>query len=168
MVVQDAMAKNVSVCRPENNLAEVAATMWQRRCGSLPVVDAAGSVLSVITDRDICIALGTRNLRASEVQVKDVSLARVFSCEAKDDVLLALQTMAAQNVRRLPAFDDGRLVGIISIDDLLMHAERRGGKSGIAYEDVVEAAKTILRNRSRDSVHEPAELIALEHAVGTI
>ena len=162
MNVNDVMVKSVSVCRPDHNLAEVVATLWEGRCGALPVVDGRGKVTSVITDRDICIALGTRNLRASEVQVKDVSLPRVFSCGPHDDVRLALKTMESQNVRRLPVVDpDGKLIGILSIDDLLLHSERRAGKAGISHEDAVNAVKSILKNRSREAVHERADLVAL-------
>ena len=134
MNVRDIMVKKVSVCESDNNLAQVAAIMWNERCGLLPVLDSRGKVTSVITDRDICIALGTRNLRASEVQVKDVSPPRVFSCGPSDDILSALDTMVSQNVRRLPVIgEDGRLVGILSIDDVLLHSEN--------YENVVNAAK---------------------------
>jgi CBS domain-containing protein len=164
MNVKDVMVKNVSVCRPDNNLAEVAATMWDARCGVLPVVDCRGVVIGMITDRDICIALGTRNIRASEVMVKDVSLPSVFSCRANDDVRRALNTMTSQDVRRLPVVDDdGKLVGIVSIDDLFMHSERQSGKLEISYEDVVDAAKSILNDRSPGHAHEPAELVALAH-----
>ena len=167
MNVKDVMVKNVSVCQPDNNLAEVTATMWDECCGSLPVLDGRGNVTSVITDRDICIALGTRNVRASELHVKDVSLPGVFSCGANEDVLLALKTMVSQNVRRLPVVDDGgKLVGILSIDDLLLHAGSWVDKSGISCEDVVNAAKAILKDRSRGSVHEPAELVAVASAPG--
>lgn len=165
MKVEDVMVKTVTVCRPENNLAEVAAMMWDERCGSLPVVDGHGSVMSMITDRDICIALGTRNMRASELQVQDVSLPRVFNCRAKEDVLLALQTMMSQNVRRLPVVDDdGRLIGILSIDDLLLQSDRGQSDPGISDKDVVNAVKVILKSRSPGSVHGPGELVALGHA----
>lgn len=156
MKVEDVMVRKVAVCRPENNLAEVAAMMWDERCGSLPVVDSLGNVASMITDRDICIALGTRNVRASELQVQDVSLPRVFNCRAKEDVLLALQTMTSQNVRRLPVVDDdGKLIGILSIDDLLLQSDKRQNESGISDKDVVNAVKVILKSRSRGLVHEP-------------
>ena len=57
MRVKDVMVKSVKVCRPKMNLAEVVAKMWDECCGALPVVDERGSVVSMITDRDICIAL---------------------------------------------------------------------------------------------------------------
>lgn len=162
MKVKDVMVESVKVCRPDNNLAEVAAAMWEARCGVLPVLGRHGAVTSIITDRDICIALGSRNLRASELQVSDVSLPRVFTCSADDDVRLALNTMKSQDVRRLPVVgDDGKLVGILSIDDLLLHSGRSAGKSGIPYKVVVDAAKSILKDRTPGHIREPAELIPM-------
>src|SRR5579859_1078894 len=120
MRVKDVMVKSVKVCRPRMNLAEVVARMWDERCGALPVVDERGSVASMITDRDICIALGTRNVQASALKVEDVSLPRVFTCRPEDEVHAALRTMVSQNVRRLPVVDsEGAPEGILSIDDLV-------------------------------------------------
>jgi CBS domain-containing protein len=134
MKVKDAMVKEVTVCTPEQSLAEVAAMMWDARCGALPVLDASGNVVSVITDRDVCIALGTRNARAPEVRVKDVSLPRVFTCSEDDNIRLALGTMISQNVRRLPVLGPGKkLTGILSIDDVLRWSKERAGAAGISY-----------------------------------
>jgi CBS domain-containing protein len=156
MKTKERMMKPVSVCGPENNLAEVVATMWDQRCGALPVVDYDGRVIGMITDRDICIALGTRNLRASDVQVKDVAPPRVFTCLDRDDVSQALLTMVSQNVRRLPVVnDDGNLVGVISIDDFLQPTE-----TGVLSIDVLEALKTIVENRKPSHVHEKAGVLA--------
>jgi CBS domain-containing protein len=148
MKAKDRMVNPVSVCRPDENLAEVAATMWETRCGALPVVDAEDRVISMITDRDICIALGTRNVRASEVHVHEVAAPRVFTCLDTDDISLALQTMVSQNVRRLPVVnDEGKLVGVLSIDDFLLHTEP--GKAGILSLEALEALKTIVETRKR-------------------
>jgi CBS domain-containing protein len=161
MKVRHLMVKDVSVCWPEQNLAEVAATMWKGRCGALPVLDRAGLVSSMITDRDVCIALGTRNELASNVRVKDVTLPRVFTCQEDDDAREALKTMVSQNVRRLPVVDAGdKLVGILSIDDILRGSKERPGAEGIPYRAVVGALKSILEGRRRGHVDEPAELVA--------
>ena len=161
MRVKDVMVNDVSVCTPDENLAEVTATMWDARCGALPVLDEAGNVVSMITDRDVCIALGTRNARASEVRVKEVSLPRVFTCNEEDNVREALNTMVSQNVRRLPVLGpEKELVGILSIDDVLHGSKGRAGAAGIPYATIVEALKIILEGRRRNHAHEPAELVA--------
>lgn len=165
MKVKDIMTRQVATCRAEYNLAELAADMWENRCGALPVLDARGAVCGMITDRDVAIAVCTRNRPASQLRVMDVSLPRVFTCAAEDDVLSALATMAAQNVRRLPVVtSDNRIAGILSIDDVLLHSEKAPDESGISYDQVIEAAKSILRQRIGGRLHEPAELVAVGHA----
>jgi CBS domain-containing protein len=159
MKTKERMATAVSVCRPEDNLAEVAAIMWNSRCGALPVVDAEDRVISMITDRDVAIALGTRNLRASDVLVKDVAPPRVFTCLDRDDLSHALETMVSQNVRRLPVVnDEDKLLGLISIDDFLLHAEP--GKAGILSLEALDALRTIIENRLRDHRREHTEVMA--------
>ena len=159
MKTKDYMTKLVSVCRPEDNLAEVTAMMWEGRCGVLPVVDAEERVISMITDRDICIALGTRNLRASEVQVQEVVPSRVFTCTEGDDISFALRTMVAQNVRRLPVVNnEGKLMGVISIDDFLLHTEP--GEAGVLSLEALEVLQTIIENRRPGHTHHTAELAA--------
>lgn len=159
MKTKERMETTVSVCRPENNLAEATAMMWEGRCGVLPVVDEQDRVISMITDRDICIALGTRNLRASDVQVKDVAPPRVFTSLDNDEISAALTTMASQNIRRLPVVnDEGKLVGILSIDDFLLHAEP--GSAGILSLEALEALKTIVADRKLGHTEEHGEVMA--------
>jgi CBS domain-containing protein len=117
MKLRDAMVKDVKFCSSKLNLAAVAEILWKQGCGTLPVVDN-GRVLGMITDRDICIALGTRNSKAAETLAKDVTLPKLFYSAPEDDIHIALKTMAAQKVRRLPVTNSqGILEGILCLDD---------------------------------------------------
>ena len=150
MLVKDLMTKKVSSCRPENNLAELAEVMWNQRCAALPVLDGAGRVTGIITDRDICIALGTRNVRASDVLAEDVSPPSYFVCHPDDDARDALRTMATQEVDRLPVVDEsGLLVGILSIHDVVFRAG--GGSSDLSYCEIIRTMRAMWEER----VHEP-------------
>jgi len=140
MKVQDVMIHNVRFCNPDMNLAAVAEILWKAGCGTLPVVEN-NRVIGMITDRDISIALGTRNVRPSEAIVRDVSLPKLFYATAGEDIHIALQTMAAQKVRRLPVVDStGVLEGILCLDDIVLFAEEKGG---LTYGDVVDTLKSI-------------------------
>jgi len=141
MRVRDVMVRNVKFCSPEANLAAVAEKFWKDGCGTLPVVEDR-RVLGIITDRDICIALGTRNQKAAEVLVKDVALPKLFYCSPEDDIHAALKTMSAQKVRRLPVIDtNGALQGILCLDDIVLFAEEKA--ADLTYFDVVETMKSI-------------------------
>ena len=148
--VKDVMIPDARACRPDQNLAEIAEIMWNARCGALPILDTLGHVTGMITDRDICIALGTRNQRASDIHVSDVAAPRYFACAAEDDIHAALKTMAAQEVRRLPVVDkNGNLVGILSIDDVILHAKAR---SQMNYTEVMATLKAICGHREAEHV----------------
>lgn len=146
MKVRDVMVKDVKFCSPKMNLAAVAEILWKESCGTLPVVEN-GRIFGMITDRDICIALGTRDARPSDTLVKDVSLPKVFYCAPEEDIHAALQTMAAQKVRRLPVIDaTGALIGILCLDDIVLFASEKGGE--LSYFDVVETLKAICEHTS--------------------
>ncbi|HLK19550.1 MAG TPA: CBS domain-containing protein [Bryobacteraceae bacterium] len=141
MKVRDVMVKDVKVCSPLTNLAAVAEILWKEGCGTLPVVENC-RVLGIVTDRDVCIALGTRNVKAADTLVKDVALPKLFYCAPNDDIHVALKTMSAQKVRRLPVLDsDGSLKGILCLDDIFLHAEEKSLE--LTYFDVVETMKAI-------------------------
>jgi CBS domain-containing protein len=149
MLVKDLMTRNVNSCRPENNLAELARVMRKQRCGALPIVDGSGRVTGIITDRDICIALGMKNIRASEVRARDVSQTGCISCSPDNDIRDALRTMATQEFSRLPVVDAaGQLVGILSIDDIIFRA---GGRSGLSDREIIDAMRAMREER----IHQP-------------
>ena len=143
------MIKRVRFCSPDTNLAAVAKIYWESGCGVLPVVEN-GRAIGMITDRDVSIALGTRNAKAGEMLVRDVALPKVFFCFPQDDIHTALATMRAQQVRRLPVVDhEGALAGILSLDDLVLLA---GDKptDALTYSDIVDTMKSIYEHPAPD------------------
>ena len=147
MKVKDVMKETPYYCQPENNLGSATELMWDANCGFLPVESAEGKVIGTITDRDICIALGTRNRLAGEVTVAEVlSGSRLYSCEPNDDIHMALQTMMEAKIRRLPVMaQNGTLVGVLSMDDILFRAEPRspGKEPELSSDEVVRTFRSI-------------------------
>lgn len=146
MKVQDVMTSNVKSCRPEVNLAAAAGVMWDNNCGTLPVVNEAGKVIGMITDRDIAIAVATQGRLASEIAVGEVVSGKVASCTLDEDIKSALKTMGQERVRRIPVINrEGLLQGILSLDDAAIHAEegKRGQIPALSYDDVVKTYKAI-------------------------
>jgi CBS domain-containing protein len=68
MKVQDVMVKSARFCCPDTNLATVAKIFWEQGCGALPVVEN-GRAIGMVTDRDVSIALGTRNIKAGDTSL---------------------------------------------------------------------------------------------------
>lgn len=144
MKVREVMVKRPTFCGPETTLDQAAFLMRRCDCGFLPVVGDGGNVIGVITDRDICIALGTRNRKASDLRVWDVMPHKLFTCMEGDDIHSALNTLRSARVRRLPVVDrDGTLVGVLSIDDIVLHAREHLVRRDISYADVENTYRAI-------------------------
>jgi len=145
MKVKDAMTKTPVFCNMETNLGAAVELLWNHNCGILPVVDAQRQVVGVITDRDIAIALGTRNQLPAGITVADAATRKVQSCKAADDIHLALDTMAENKVRRLVVVNEqNQLEGILSMDDVVLYAGSRTGlKPDISSDDVLRTLKTL-------------------------
>ena len=139
MRVEEIMTKEVSYCAPGTNAAAAAEMMWTKNCGSLPVVEDGGRVLGIVTDRDLFIALGTRNQRPADLPVGEVMNGDLAVCAPGDDIRAVLKTMAQRQCHRLPVVDkDGALAGILSIDDIVVRAQADG-----LSNDVLKAVKAI-------------------------
>ena len=150
MKVHDVMTEEVKFCGPETNLAAAAAIMWENDCGALPIVADSGKAIGVITDRDIAIALGTRNKQAAEIPVKEVISGHLFAASPDDDIHAALKLMRKEKVHRLPVINaQGKLEGILSLNDVALHAVHANGKGrpALNYEDVVSTLKAVSEHR---------------------
>jgi CBS domain-containing protein len=150
MKVQDVMTEDVQSCRPETNLAAAAAMMWENDCGVLPIVADSGKAIGMITDRDIAIALGTRNKQAAEIPVREVISGQLFAATPDEDIHTALKLMRKEKVHRLPVLDaEGKLEGILSLNDVALHAMHPNGKTtpALSYEDVVSTLKAVCEHR---------------------
>lgn len=146
MKVSDVMTKTPVFCRPETNLGSAVEVLWNRNCGILPVVDGDGRVVSVVTDRDICIALGTRSRLPGELTVGEVATRRAVCCGSDEDVRSALGKMAEAKVRRLPVVNaDGGLEGLLSMDDVIGRTNPKSTAkgNGLTAEDVVSVLQKL-------------------------
>jgi CBS domain-containing protein len=140
MKVKDVMTQDVRSCSPETNLAATAALMLDGDCGMLPVVQD-GKLIGVVTDRDLYIALATRDKRASELMVHEVMQAPVHACRPDDDVQSVLETMKRYQIRRLPVEGfGGTVVGIVSMNDIVLAA---GPRKPLRETEVVSTLRSI-------------------------
>lgn len=130
MKVGEICTRNPRVVISETTLADAAKVMWEADCGALPVIDKARKVIGMITDRDICLALGLKKA-APETRVTEVMKPRLVTCRADDEAAAALRTMSSNQVRRLPVVGpDGKIEGILSIHDALSQSGRyRDGRA---------------------------------------
>jgi CBS domain-containing protein len=152
MKAKDLMTPEPRTCAPQTNLAAAAEIMLAADCGLLPVVDD-GRLVGVVTDRDLYIALATRNRPAAELTVGEVAQSPVYTCAPEDEADAVLATMRAHRVRRVPvAGFGGTVLGVVSLEDLALAS---GSQPGLFDRDVVATLQAMR------SEHHPAASIAI-------
>lgn len=111
----------VTVIAPETTVGETAQILKREGIGALVVCDAAGDILGIVSERDIVGALGDVNRRDGllEVQVSALMTRDVVTCAPADRVNTCMQLMTKHHIRHIPVTEDGAMVGIVSIGDIV-------------------------------------------------
>ncbi len=151
MKVKENMTRPVQYCAPETNLAAAAKEMWDSDCGILPVVNHEGEVEGVVTDRDICMAVATKNRVASEISVWETSAGQLYACSPEDYIHHAMKIMQECKVRRLPVMNENRVLqGMISLNDIILNVTGKKGKkvTDPTIEDVFQCLRAISEHRA--------------------
>jgi CBS domain-containing protein len=126
MKIKDLMTTEVKCCASRDTLNTAAQIMWENDIGCIPVVDEEGSVVGLLTDRDLCMSVYLQRVPLTGAPVTSAMSKQVFSCAANDDLKEAQKVMREKQVRRLPVTDPkGRLAGIISIADMARWAQQQ-------------------------------------------
>ena len=109
---------NVVTIRPDQSLGDAIALLSQHNIGALVVADAAGKPVGIISERDI-VRSAAKSREISSAAVRQVMTQNIVTGSPHDDLNAALQTMTDRRFRHLPILDEGMLVGIVSIGDLV-------------------------------------------------
>lgn len=150
MRIREACTANPRFCGPESTLAEAAWILWEADCGVLPVVAPDRRIVGIVTDRDLCMGAATKGRPATEIRVVEVMCAPVCTCSSEESLQDALVAMRRWKMRRLPVVDsDGKLMGILSINDLILIAreDRCERPVAVSYGEVMLTLKAICRHR---------------------
>ena len=148
MRVEQLMSKNVTPCDAEDRLSDVARIMWERDCGSVPVIAQTdgGHVVAMITDRDICMAAYTTGRPLADLRVYEAMSRSLQSCRPGDTVSEVEAIMRKNQLHRLPVVDDaGNLAGILALADLARAAQSQRSKKQpeISETEVVHLLEAI-------------------------
>ncbi|CAN5378893.1 CBS domain-containing protein [soil metagenome] len=128
----------VFTVRPEESVGAAAALLHSRRVGALVVMGEGGDVAGILSERDVVSIAATEGVRALERPVSICMTQKVEFADPGDSVDALLARMTDRRIRHLPVCEGGRMVGIVSIGDLVKWkiaetlAEAEGLKAYIA------------------------------------
>lgn len=123
MKVSEVMTAPPVCVAPHDSLTEATRMMTRSAVGSLLVVED-GALRGIVTDRDLAVR-GLGGGLDREARVDTVMSAPVVSVDVDDDLQVAYRTFRRTAVRRLPVLHEGEVLGVLTIDDLLLDVFRR-------------------------------------------
>lgn len=109
----------VTTVAPGDTVAAVAATLTRHRIGAAPVVDADGALAGIVSERDIVICLATHGARALEMAVSEIMTGSPQVVALSTTEAEAMEIMTNGRFRHLPVVAGGRMIGLISIGDVV-------------------------------------------------
>lgn len=120
MRASEAVRKPVVTVTPETSIHDVATLMNRHAVGSVLVLTGEGAIAGIATDRDLVVrALASRI--PGDARVDAVMTSDVITLDGAADVRAALPIFRAHGFRRLPLVDGRRVIGVLTVDDLLIN-----------------------------------------------
>ena len=117
--VGDLMTRNFIYVKPDENLQECVNLMVKNRIGSL-LIEENNKLLGILTRKDILWALAKKSRKdLKNIKVKDLMIRKVVTIKPGDDISLAMQRFKKKKIRRMPVVENGKLIGIITIKDII-------------------------------------------------
>jgi CBS domain-containing protein len=116
-----AKGRDVVTTHPHRMLVDVAEVLVAKNIGAVVVVDDQGSVIGILSERDIVRAFAKRGTAVFNEAVSMHMTADVITTSEDESVYAAMEKMTNERSRHLPVIRDARLVGLVSIGDMVKH-----------------------------------------------
>ena len=119
--LKDAGAVTIVTIGSTATVGEGAKLLAEKRIGALVVSDDGKKPVGILSERDIVRELGRQGPGILDAKISDLMTRKVSTCVTGDDANSVLERMTAGRFRHLPVVEEGRLVGMVSIGDVVKH-----------------------------------------------
>lgn len=109
---------DVVTLTPETTVSELVTILIGHGIGAVVVRSGDGTIAGIVSERDVVRHLHSSG-HLSGTEVREIMTATVYTCSPTDEIEQLARTMTTERVRHLPVLDDGELVGIVSIGDIV-------------------------------------------------
>jgi CBS domain-containing protein len=116
-----AKGRAVSTARPDAIVSEIIGKLAEKKIGAIVIVGDNGKVAGIVSERDIIRCLGEAGAGALNQPVANVMTATVVTCHESSTLEEMMEVMTQGRFRHVPVVEDGSLVGIVSIGDVVKH-----------------------------------------------
>ncbi len=124
---------------PEASLQDAASLLAERRIGCVPVIED-GKVVGILSERDVVRSIGTGGAAALSRPVRELMTSPAVTITPDVAVISALSLMTRRRIRHLPVIDGVRMIGFVSIGDLVKYRIDRIEAEAAAMRDYIQSA----------------------------
>jgi CBS domain-containing protein len=137
--ILDTKGHQIESVEPDARLSSAIKTLAERRIGAVLVI-SQGGIEGILSERDIVRVLGERGAAVLDEPVSAVMTRKVVSCRQADTVAAIMEMMTSGKFRHLPVVEDGRVVGLISIGDIVKWRVREYEAEQEALREYIKTA----------------------------
>jgi len=130
---------HVSSVRSVDPIEAAIRKLYTERIGALAVFDRWGKLVGMFSERDVIHALAQHGAEALTYEVHELMTPDVTTCTPQDRIDAVMEVMTAHRVRHLPVMDKGKLVGLVSIGDLVKHRLDEKEQEAAVLRDITRA-----------------------------
>jgi CBS domain-containing protein len=116
-----AKGQAVTTARPDSSLHDITQRLAAKKIGAIVIVGDNGRIVGIISERDVIRVIAEHGVAGLNMPVAEVMTRGVITCEKSQRVDELMELMTKGRFRHLPVMEEGSLVGIISIGDVVKH-----------------------------------------------
>jgi CBS domain-containing protein len=131
---------DVATIEPNAPLAAAMKILAERRIGALVITGADQRIVGILSERDIVRTLAERGPRALDEPLADVMTRKVVTCSESETVCEIMARMSSGKFRHVPVVEQGRLIGIVSIGDIVKSRLEEMEREQAAMHDYIRTA----------------------------
>jgi CBS domain-containing protein len=138
--ILDTKGHQVESIQPGAKLSAAVKTLGEKKIGAVLVLNIAGHIEGILSERDIVRVLGERGAAVLDEPVSNVMTRKVVSCRQSDTVSGIMEMMTLGKFRHLPVVEDSKVVGLISIGDIVKWRVQEYEREQEALRDYIKTA----------------------------
>ena len=132
--------RDVVTIDPAESLAQAIRLLTEKRIGAAIVLGADRRIAGIISERDIVRALAAGGAAVLDEPISGTMTRKVVTCNENETVASIMERMTAGKFRHVPVVDQGQLVGLVSIGDIVKHRVYEMERESVAMRDYIMTA----------------------------
>jgi CBS domain-containing protein len=136
-IILASKGREVVTIAPSASLASAVGLLVEKRIGAVLILGADRRVIGILSERDVVCALAERGAGALEEPVSQTMTRKVSTCNENESVFNIMERMTDGKSRHVPVVDQGQLVGIVSIGDVVKHRLNEMERESTAMHDYI-------------------------------